>query len=161
MINNSMMRAALSIAAVAVGFGSGSAVAQESSSTRFFQGLYLSGAIGAHQTDDADLSGIGINVSNDTDWGPAALLAIGLELGDTNWRTELEGGYRDADVDSISGVSGSGDVEALSFVGNIFYDIPVSSNFEFYLGGGLGIVLWFRTLSIIAICFQRPIVSLH
>ncbi|NNE82335.1 MAG: OmpA family protein [Alphaproteobacteria bacterium] len=139
MINKSTFRAALSVAALTVAFGSTSALAQESSSTRFFQGLYLSGAVGAHQTDDADMGGGSISVENSTDAGLAGLVGLGLQLGATPWRTEIEVGYRDSDVDSISGASGSGGVDALSFMGNVFYDIGVAKDIDLYVGGGLGL----------------------
>jgi len=132
------IRAALSVAAIAFALGSSSAMAQDSS-TRFFQGLYLSGAIGAHTTQDANISGGSINVENDTDPGLAGFVGLGLQLGATNWRVELETSYRESDVDAISGASGNGDVDALSFVGNVFYDIELNKNLDFYLGGGVGL----------------------
>ena len=139
MIYKSTLRTALSVAAVTVALGSAPAMAQESSSTRFFQGLYLSGAIGAHQTDDSNVSGGSISVDAETDTGLAGLVGLGLELGETRWRTELEGGYRETEVENISGVSGTGDVDILSFMGNLFYDIPVTQKLDIYLGGGLGL----------------------
>ncbi|MDH3739784.1 MAG: OmpA family protein [Alphaproteobacteria bacterium] len=139
MIYNSALRSALLVSVAAVALSSTSALAQESSSTRFFQGLYLSGAIGAHQTDDADMGGGNIKVENETDAGLAGLIGLGLELGATNFRTELEAGYRDSDVDSISGVSGTGGVDALTFMGNVFYDIGLTDRADLYVGGGLGL----------------------
>ena len=139
MTHNSTLRAAVALTAAAVAFGGSSALAQESSSTRFFQGLYLSGALGAHSTQDADMGGGTISVENDTDPGFAGLVGIGLELGATNWRTEIEGGYRTSDVDSISGTAGTGDVDAKTLMGNVFYDIGVTQKLDFYLGGGLGL----------------------
>jgi len=138
MISSATIRTALSVAAIVFAFGSSSALAQDSS-TRFFQGLYLSGAVGAHTTEDANITGGSINVDNNTDTGLAGLVGIGLELGATNWRVELETSYRESDVDSISGSSGTGDVDALSFVGNVFYDIELNRKLDFYLGGGLGL----------------------
>ena len=141
MLNSATLRTALAIAAAGVMFASGSAVAQqpESSSTRFFQGLYLSGAIGAHQTEDADVSGGGVNVDAELDPGLAGLVALGLQLGATNWRVELEGGYRESEIDSINSGPGTGDVDTLSLLGNIFYDIELSNSLDLYLGGGIGI----------------------
>jgi len=138
MMNTTVLRTAVSIAALAFAFGGSSALAQDSS-TRFFQGLYLSGAIGAHSTDDANITGGSIDVDNNTDAGLAGFVAIGLELGATNWRVELETSYRESDIDSISGASGTGDVDALSFVGNVFYDIELNRKLDFYLGGGIGL----------------------
>lgn len=138
MIKSATIRTALPLAAIVLALGSSSAWAQDSS-TRFFQGLYLSGAIGAHSTDDANISGGSISVDNDTDAGLAGLVGIGLELGATNWRVEIETSYRESDVDSLSGASGTGDVDALSFVGNVFYDIELNRNLDLYLGGGVGL----------------------
>jgi hypothetical protein len=53
----------------------------QSSSTRFFQGLYLSGAVGAHATEDANISGGSVNVDNETDAGLAGLVGVGLAIG--------------------------------------------------------------------------------
>ncbi len=143
MTHRTNIRSALTVAAtamVAITLGGTTAVAQGSDgSMRFLQGLYLSGALGAHTTDDADISGAGINVSNDTDADVAGLVGIGVDLGEPNLRIELEGGYRPSDVDSISGASGSGDVDALSFLANVFYDFGVSPDIDLYVGGGLGL----------------------
>lgn len=140
MMNRSSLRTTLSVAALTVALGSGSAFAQDTDhSTRYFQGLYLSGAVGAHKTDDAEVDGPGIGVENNTDTGLAGLVGIGKTFDGSNFRGELEVGYRDSDVDSISGVSGSGDVGALTFIGNLFYDFELSESFELYAGGGVGV----------------------
>lgn len=138
MINRATLRTALPIAAITLALGSSSALAQDSS-TRFFQGLYLSGAIGAHQTNDADISGGSISVQNDTDRDVAGLVGVGLELGTTPWRVEIEGGYRPSDVDNISGTAGSGSVDVSSVITNVFYDIDLTDRFGLYAGGGLGL----------------------
>lgn len=138
MISRNSASLAISVAVAALAFGSGPAAAQDSS-MRFMQGLYLSGGIGGHQTDDADVSGGGVDVEADTDKGFAGLVGFGSDFGDSNFRVELEGAYRGAgDVDSVSGVSGTGDVEALSVMGNVFYDFGLNDRFDLYVGGGLG-----------------------
>lgn len=141
MFNSATLRTAIAAAAVVAVYGSSAAVAQqpESSGTRFFQGLYLSGAIGAHSTQNADVSGGSVSADVDTDRAVAGLVGLGLQLGTTHWRVEMEGGYRPSDVDSISGVSGTGDVDAYTFMGNVFYDIELAKKLNFYLGGGLGL----------------------
>ncbi|MCZ6509256.1 MAG: outer membrane beta-barrel protein [Alphaproteobacteria bacterium] len=141
MINSTILRTTLSAAAVILAFGSSSAMAQkpESSGTRFFQGLYLSGAVGAHRTADSNVSGGSLDVEAETDSGLAGLVGLGLQLGATNWRVELEGGYRESDIDNISGVGATGDVDVLSIMGNVFYDISLTQKLDFYLGGGLGL----------------------
>lgn len=40
---------------------------------------------------------------------------------------------------NVSGASGSGDVDALSVIANVFYDIDIGSKFEPYVGAGLGL----------------------
>ena len=141
MISSALFRTTLATAAAIALFSGSSALAQQqpSSSTRFFQGLYLSGALGAHSSQDADLSSPA-NVDVDTDADVAGLVGIGLELGESGFRVELEGGYRPSEVDSISGTSGgSGDVDTISAIVNVFYDFGVSEKFDLYGGGGLGI----------------------
>lgn len=142
MTSSASIRTAIAAAAAITVLSGSTALAQNqpSSSTRFFQGLYLSGGIGAHDTQDADLSSPA-NVDVDTDADVAAIVGIGLELGDTGFRVELEGGYRPSDVDSISGASGSssGDVDTFSALLNGFYDIGVGERFDLSIGGGLGI----------------------
>jgi outer membrane protein OmpA-like peptidoglycan-associated protein len=141
MINSTPLRTALAAATVVAVFSGSSALAQQqpSSSTRFFQGLYLQGGIGAHTTDDADLSSPA-SVDVDTDPDFASHVALGLELGQTNFRVEIEGAYRPSEVDSISGTSGgSGDVDTMSALVNVFYDIGVSEKIDLSFGGGLGI----------------------
>jgi len=102
------------------------------------RGWYISGLLGAHQTNDSDVEGSGINVEAEFDWGLAGLVGVGFDYG-SNWRAELEAGYRGADIDNVSGTSGSGDVDAVSLIANAFYDIDIGSRFEPYIGAGLGL----------------------
>ncbi len=141
MMSSASLRTALAAAAAITVVSGGTALAQQqpSSSTRFFQGLYLSGGLGAHQTEDADVSGGGLNLDAETDTGFAGLAGVGLELGATNFRVELEGGYRETEIDDISGLPGNGDVDTLSLMGNVFYDIGLTEKLDISIGGGLGI----------------------
>ena len=104
------------------------------------RGWYISGLVGLNKPQDSDIDGAGIAAEAEFDWGPAALVGVGYDLG-RNWRVELEAGYRDADVDSlryISGTTSSGDSETLSMIANVLYDINIDSKFEPYVGAGLG-----------------------
>lgn len=102
------------------------------------RGWYISGLIGLQQTNDSDIDGTGINVEAEFETGIAGLAGIGFDYG-SNWRAELEAGYRSADIDSVSGAAGSGDVDALSLIANAFYDIDIGSRLEPYVGAGLGL----------------------
>jgi outer membrane protein OmpA-like peptidoglycan-associated protein len=142
MISSAPIRTALAATAAIALFSGSTALAQQqpSSSTRFFQGLYLQGGIGAHSSQDADL-GSPASVDVDTDADFASHVALGLELGDTGFRVEIEGAYRPSEVDSISGASGSssGDVDTISALLNGFFDIGVSDRIDLSIGGGIGI----------------------
>ncbi|MEP4379038.1 MAG: outer membrane beta-barrel protein [Alphaproteobacteria bacterium] len=102
------------------------------------RGWYISGLVGLNKANDSDIDGAGIAAEAEFDWGPAALVGIGFDYS-SNWRAEVEAGYRDGDVDSISGTASSGDSDALSLIANVFYDINIDSVFEPYVGAGLGL----------------------
>lgn len=69
-------------------------------------------------------------------------LAIGRDFGVV--RAELEGAYRPLEYDSIQ-VLGSpvadsgGEIDIISLMGNVYIDIPVTSVFELFFGGGVGL----------------------
>ncbi len=104
---------------------------------------YISGGIGINAVDDGDgniassLAGpVPADVNADTGWAGAG--AIGLFL-PQNWRVELEGAYRDNDVDisnSIEDLSGS--IDGWSIMLNAIKDIPTSSSITPYIGAGIG-----------------------
>jgi OmpA-OmpF porin, OOP family len=101
------------------------------------RGWYLSGMVGLNKANDSDIDGAGISAEAVFDWGPAALAGLGFDFG-SDWRAEIETGYRDSDVENISAATGSGDTETLSMIANLFYDFDTSSSFEPYVGAGLG-----------------------
>lgn len=95
---------------------------------------------GVNFSDDQDISGVGpgINRNVDTDTGWAVLPSIGYRYGN-GVRTEFELGYRDNDVDSVSGAAnGSGDITAKSAMLNLLYDVDTGSRVMPYIGGGIG-----------------------
>lgn len=102
------------------------------------RGFYVSGLLGLHQTRDSDINGGAIDVEGEFDHGLTGLLGLGFDFGE-GWRIEAETGYREADVDSVSGASGSGDADALSLIGNVFYDFNLGGRIEPYIGAGLGL----------------------
>jgi len=102
------------------------------------KGPFIGLSGGFNFSDDSDVGGPGIATSAETDTGWLALGTLGYRYGN-GVRTELEGGWRDNDVDSVFGpTSGTGDITAKSLMGNLLYDIPTGSRLVPYVGGGLG-----------------------
>jgi opacity protein-like surface antigen len=75
--------------------------------------------------------------------------AIGTHLAE-DVRVELEVAYSENDVDDLKfndtdgrseTYKGEGDFSFLSFMGNIWYDIPLSEELKPYIGGGAGIAI--------------------
>lgn len=64
------------------------------------RGWYISGLVGAHQTNDSDIDGSGIASEAEFDWGLAGLAGVGYDYG-RNWRAEIEAGYRGADIECL------------------------------------------------------------
>ncbi len=109
------------------------------------QGWYVSGQGGASFLQDADLDdptgillALDTEVSFETGFNFAA--ATGYDWG--AWRAEAEIAYAKNDIDEFSilglGVDGGGDVSALSFMANGFYDFDLAP-WTVYIGGGAGI----------------------
>ena len=118
------------LAIALVGVGASAAYAGES-------GLYIGAGGGLNIARDARVLGTGIDADTDFDDGLAGVGAVGYGFGN-GLRAEIELGYRDSDVDSVNGLAGSGDVSALSAMGNVIYDFETGSRFTPYLGFGVG-----------------------
>lgn len=99
---------------------------------------YFAGTFGYGILTDVDVGGL--EISFDPGWG--VMGAIGYDMGEI--RVEGEFGYHTYDVDdvTIGGTpsSADGDVSALSFMANGYYDHDMGSPLTSYVGGGLGIV---------------------
>ena len=101
-------------------------------------GFYVGGALGLGETNDANVTGGGFDQTVEFESGLAGIGALGYGFGN-GLRTELELGYRENDIDSVSGVSGSGDVEATSAMANVAYDFNFG-RITPYVGAGAGLV---------------------
>jgi outer membrane protein OmpA-like peptidoglycan-associated protein len=99
------------------------------------KGFYLGGAAGYNfLPEDSDLGSVDADL--DGDW--AGLGALGYAFSN-GLRLEGEFGYRENDVDGISGTSGgSGEYRAQSFMTNVFYDFHRGWPVTPYVGIGLG-----------------------
>lgn len=111
--------------------------------TAYAQGPYLSVGVGATWLDDADNSfnAFPLTFKSEYDTGFNVGAAGGYDFGMA--RAEFEIAYRQNDVDKIKALglsfNGGGDVSALSFMANGYFDIHNQSPLTPYLGAGLGL----------------------
>ena len=99
---------------------------------------YVEGQTGVALPGDSELDGNTFNVDAEIDPGLAGLLTIGYDY-DSLFRTGLELGYRQGDVDKIGNANATGDVDVLTAMINVFYDFDLgSSGFEPFVGLGVG-----------------------
>jgi len=108
-----------------------------------FDNLYVSGAIGITNTDDADYtdatSGGDISLDNDVN----VTFAIGTNITE-NIRGELELSYRQPDADTLTingtgSFTAAGDVETTAVLLNGYYDFMPNETFSPYVSAGLGV----------------------
>ncbi len=89
----------------------------------------------------------GYSADVETDLGFLVGGAIGTHLSD-DFRVELEVAYSQHDVDKVNFCyagcttsGGVGDFGILTFMGNLWWDMPLGSNFSPYIGGGAGLAI--------------------
>lgn len=107
-------------------------------------GLYVSGNVGMAWLNDSDANDLarpGVTWSREFDTGPAFNAAVGYGM--QNLRVEGEFGYQKNDFNKQNALGFSsaldGDVTALSFLVNGYYDIPTGSNFTPFITAGIGL----------------------
>ena len=93
-------------------------------------GWYASVMGGYTFPDDAEVEGFDVPL----DEGFSIVGAVGTNVG--AFRVEGEAGYRVNDVD-VTGASG--DISAISVMGNALYDHPLTDALDLYVGGGVGV----------------------
>ena len=102
-------------------------------------GFYAEGRIGLSLPLNSDLDSATTSQEVDLDRSIVGNVAVGHGYGN-GVRTELEIGFRENDVDSISGGgSGTGDVATWSFMANALYDVAVDGPLKPFFGIGAGI----------------------
>ena len=138
----------LGVAAGALLLGMTSAQAADIEPEIAQPGWYVSLFGGATWLNDVETR-YDLNYTIDT--GTAAGFIVGGAIGThvtDNLRVELEVAYSENDVESLrySGPAntgttyeGDGSFEILTFMGNLWYDIPVTETLSPYLGGGTGV----------------------
>jgi len=104
------------------------------------QGIYIGAGLGTNFLDDSD-SNRGISAS--FEWGYAAVLSVGYGFGN-GLRLEVEGNYRQNDVDNISDSRGNiprttGTVRSYGLMANVLYDFNLGMVMP-YVGVGAGYV---------------------
>lgn len=107
-------------------------------------GPYVGVAGGVSIVHDSDLGGSGVpehTVSYDTGYGINA--SVGYDLQPV--RVEFEFGYKQADLDSLSGPTLNGtfinsDITVMSYMVNCYYDFNINSALTPYLGAGVGLL---------------------
>jgi len=114
-------------------------------------GVYISGNAGAQILNDSDLTSSavpGVTVEAEYDTGYVLTAALGFNFGNFdagNVRVEVEGSYRESEIDTLSSsglsVPASAEVSAFSIMGNVFFDIKTNSALNPYVGGGIGIAM--------------------
>jgi len=99
--------------------------------------FYLLAGGGVSLIGDTDVTANGVATSIETKLGYGSIAAFGVDFGD-NVRTELEFGYRRLGIDSIGNSTGTGNITALSAMGNLVFDFTNDSPITPYAGLGLG-----------------------
>ncbi len=102
-------------------------------------GFYIGAAAGVNIPQDSkfDLA-TGADPSAELDKGPTGLATGGYRF-ESGLRFEAELGYRTSDVDDVADVSGSGDVSALSLMGNALFDFDLDGPVTPFVGIGAGL----------------------
>ena len=101
-------------------------------------GFYLGAGAGLSFSGNSDIDGTGINTSADLDETGSFSGMFGHAYAN-GLRAELEFGYRNSDVDGLTGAANpQGDIGALHLMVNGYYDWQNSTAFTPYLGAGIG-----------------------
>jgi outer membrane protein OmpA-like peptidoglycan-associated protein len=121
----------------AAGFALALPAAASAQTPEWLSGVYLGGALGWNLAEDSDIDGTGLNGDVEFNDGYAGFLTFGGKL---FWfRGEGEFGYRNNDVDSVTGIgSANGKAKVLSYMGNLLFDIPTGTPWVPYVGAGIG-----------------------
>jgi len=125
-----------------------SVIAMSQQSEARNNGWYIGLEGGANWVDDNNgLVGFSSSAPTTTDTfqfdtGWSVLATVGYAF-DNNWRVELEGAYRKNDIDLFVTSGGfnatGGDLNQLSIVANVLYDIPLTERLDLTFGVGAGV----------------------
>lgn len=109
-------------------------------------GLYVSADVGLAMLNDADAgdpSLPGVEATMEFDAGVGVIAAVGYKMQQLRFEGEIGYQVNDFDQQSAFGMNLdlSGDQTALSFLANVYYDIPTSSRFTPFLSAGIGFAM--------------------
>lgn len=142
----------LAVAAGAMVIGMSSARAADIEPAMEPAGWYVSlfGGVSFLDNVETNYDYIGENDGNeaDTDTGFIVGGAVGTHITD-DIRVELEVAYSENDVNSIrftdddqdANYDGEGSFDILTFMANLWYDVPLSDSINPYIGGGVGLAI--------------------
>jgi opacity protein-like surface antigen len=105
--------------------------------------FYVGFEAGASAVEDSDFSGdiSTFSISGEVEFHTG--VNVGATLGyrfAENFRVELSGSYRTADVDRVEDLEGAGDVQLIATMMNVYYDTCCGSiGARVYFGGGIGL----------------------
>lgn len=102
---------------------------------------YVAGGLGVSFANDVDIQQLGVTISSDLDTGALVTGAVGHTFG--GFRAEGELAYMDNDVSQLSvaglgSTEASGDVSALAFMANVYYDFNADGKWKPFIGAGVG-----------------------
>jgi outer membrane protein OmpA-like peptidoglycan-associated protein len=100
-------------------------------------GWYVHGGAGINQPRDVDIDvgGFEREAEHNLGWIGAGSVGYGWENG---LRLEVEGAYRDNDIDTLGGANGNGSVKNTTAMVNLIYQYPTTGWLIPYLGFGVG-----------------------
>lgn len=109
-------------------------------------GLYMGADVGLALLNDADAgdpSLPGVEASMEFDAGVAVIAAVGYKMQQMRFEGEIGYQVNDFDQQSAFGMNLdlSGDQAVLSFLANVYYDIPTGSRFTPFLSAGIGFAM--------------------
>jgi len=127
-----------SVAATAFSMGAAAALADSLPSWGPERhGWYFGLEAGWSAVNDSSIDGTGL-VDLQFENQRTGLITLGHAF-DGNWRLELEGGYRENDLDKVNFVhAGSGQLREYSGFINVLKDVPLSNRWLFDFGAGVG-----------------------
>lgn len=101
---------------------------------------YISIFGGLNSLDDTSISSPTGSIGSDFDEGFGVGIAVGRWFdARQHWRAEVELSYRENDIDRLGAARGRGEVNALAYMVNGYYDFRPGERVQPYVGVGVGI----------------------